>query len=58
MSNPVLRLMIVSCLLISIPAFAVAPSNPNGMMLAGKVAKGCIACHSAAPGGDMMFLHD
>jgi hypothetical protein len=36
--------------------------NPKGMMLAGKVAKGkpkgCIACHSAAPGGDMMFLRD
>ena len=36
--------------------------NPKGMLLAGKVAKGapkgCIACHSAAPGGDMMFLHD
>ena len=36
--------------------------NPAGMMLAGKVAKGkpkgCIACHSAAPGGDMMFLMD
>ena len=37
-------------------------ANPAGMMLAGKVAKGepqgCIACHTAAPGGDMMFLHD
>ncbi len=37
-------------------------TNPAGMMLAGKVAKGkpkgCIACHSAAPGGDMMFLRD
>ena len=37
-------------------------TNPAGMMLAGKVAKGkpkgCIACHSAAPGGDMMFLMD
>ena len=36
--------------------------NPKGMLLAGKVAKGkakgCIACHSAAPGGDMMFLMD
>ncbi len=36
--------------------------NPAGMLLAGKVAKGkpagCIACHSAAPGGDMMFLMD
>ena len=37
-------------------------TNPAGMMLAGKVAKGkpqgCIACHSAAPGGDMMFLRN
>lgn len=37
-------------------------TNPAGMMLAGKIAKGkpkgCIACHTAAPGGDMMFLHD
>ena len=37
-------------------------TNPAGMMLAGKVAKGkpkgCIACHTAAPGGDMMFLVD
>jgi hypothetical protein len=37
-------------------------TNPKGMMLAGKVAKGkpkgCIACHTAAPGGDMMFLHN
>lgn len=37
-------------------------TNPAGMMLAGKVAKGkpqgCIACHTAAPGDDMMFLHD
>ncbi|MFA9420871.1 MAG: cytochrome P460 family protein [Gammaproteobacteria bacterium] len=37
-------------------------TNPAGMKLAGKVAKGkpkgCIACHTAAPGGDMMFLHD
>ena len=36
--------------------------NPKGMKLAGKIAKGkpagCIACHTAAPGGDMMFLHD
>jgi hypothetical protein len=36
--------------------------NPAGMMLAGKIAKGkpkgCIACHTAAPGGDMLFLHD
>jgi len=33
--------------------------NPKGMMLAGKVAKGmkvgCIACHTAAPGGDMIY---
>jgi len=36
--------------------------NPNGMALAGRVAKGapkgCIACHSAAPGGDMVFNND
>lgn len=36
--------------------------NPKGMLLAGKVAKGapkgCIACHTAAPGGDMVFNHD
>ncbi len=33
--------------------------NPKGMMLAGKVAKGadkgCIACHTGAPGEDMVF---
>ena len=33
--------------------------NPKGMSLAGRVAKGapkgCIACHSAAPGGDHRF---
>ena len=33
--------------------------NPAGMMLAGMIAKGkpagCIACHTAAPGGDMVF---
>lgn len=33
--------------------------NPAGMMLAGKVAKGadrgCIACHSSAEGGDMVY---
>jgi len=33
--------------------------NAKGMMLAGKVAKGakkgCIACHTGAPGGDMVF---
>jgi len=36
--------------------------NPKGMKLAGKVAKGkpvgCISCHSAAPGGDFMFIQD
>ena len=36
--------------------------NPAGMSLAGRVAKGkpkgCIACHTAAPGGDMVFNHD
>ena len=37
--------------------------NPKGMQLAGRVAKvdppaGCIGCHSAAPGGDMVFTHD
>ncbi|WP_426415476.1 cytochrome P460 family protein [Aestuariirhabdus sp. LZHN29] len=36
--------------------------NPKGMQLAGAVAKGakagCIACHTAAPGGDMVFNHD
>ena len=34
-------------------------SNPKGMLLAGRVAKGmnmgCIACHRAAPGGDYLF---
>ncbi len=34
--------------------------NPKGMQLAGRVAKGadrgCIACHSAADGGDYMYL--
>ena len=33
--------------------------NPAGMMLAGKVAKGkpkgCIACHTAAPGDDFVY---
>jgi len=33
--------------------------NPKGMLLAGRVAKGkpkgCIACHTAAPGGDYRF---
>ncbi|HER34938.1 MAG TPA: hypothetical protein ENO19_05680 [Halothiobacillaceae bacterium] len=36
--------------------------NPKGMSLAGRVAKGasegCIACHTAAPGGDYVFTHD
>ena len=36
--------------------------NPKGMSLAGRVAKGmpegCIACHKAAPGGDMVYNHD
>jgi hypothetical protein len=36
--------------------------NPAGMSLAGRVAKGesmgCIACHTAAPGGDYVFNHD
>lgn len=34
-------------------------TNPKGMQLAGRVAKGkpkgCIACHKAAPGGDYTF---
>ncbi|MEA3292519.1 MAG: cytochrome P460 family protein [Pseudomonadota bacterium] len=37
-------------------------TNPKGMQLAGRVAKGasegCIACHQAAPGGDYVFNHD
>ncbi len=37
-------------------------TNPKGVKLAGRIAKGmemgCIACHSAAPGGDMVFNHD
>ncbi|MEQ8965678.1 MAG: cytochrome P460 family protein [Azospirillaceae bacterium] len=37
-------------------------TNPNGMALAGRVAKGadvgCIACHQAAPGGDYIYSHD
>ncbi len=37
-------------------------TNPKGMKLAGRVAKGmpmgCIACHKAAPGGDYVFNHD
>lgn len=36
--------------------------NPKDMSLAGRVAKGankgCIACHSAAPGKDYVFTHD
>ena len=36
--------------------------NPKGMQLAGRVAKGmdmgCIACHSAADGGDYLFRND
>lgn len=30
---------------------------PNGNALVGK-GPGCIACHSAAPGGDMVYLND
>ena len=37
-------------------------TNPKGMQLAGRVAKGaaqgCIACHKAAPGGDLVFNND
>ena len=37
-------------------------TNPKGMKLAGKVAKGkpkgCISCHKAASGGDFVFKHD
>jgi hypothetical protein len=36
-------------------------TNPKGMMLAGRVAKGmdkgCIACHAGAPGGDYLFTN-
>ncbi len=36
--------------------------DPDGRPLAGRVAKGekegCIACHQAAPGGDMVFNND
>ncbi len=36
--------------------------NPNGVPLAGRVAKGkpegCIACHKLAPGSDYVFNHD
>lgn len=37
-------------------------TNPAGMSLAGRVARGmdtgCIACHLNAPGGDYVFSHD
>jgi len=37
-------------------------TNPKGMPLAGRVAKGmdqgCIACHSGAPGNDLVFNND
>lgn len=37
-------------------------TNPKGMKLGGRVAKGagqgCIACHKNAPGGDYVFNHD
>jgi hypothetical protein len=37
-------------------------NNPKNIPLAGRVAKGmdagCIACHTPAPGGDMVFNHD
>ena len=37
--------------------------NAEGIALAGRVAKadppgGCIACHTAAPGGDLVFTHN
>lgn len=36
--------------------------NPQGVALAGRVAKGmnegCIACHKGAPGGDLVFNHN
>ena len=36
--------------------------NPQGVALAGRVGKGgnqgCVACHKAAPGGDLVFNHD
>jgi hypothetical protein len=36
--------------------------NPKGMALAGRVGKGgdkgCVPCHSNAPGGDMVYIHD
>lgn len=37
-------------------------TNPKGIKLAGRVAKGmpagCIACHKGAPGGDFVYNHD
>jgi hypothetical protein len=37
-------------------------TNPKGMKLAGRVAKGadkgCIACHTVAEGGDYIYSHD
>ena len=37
-------------------------TNPAGMKLAGMIAKGkpkgCISCHTAAPGGDMVYNSD
>lgn len=37
-------------------------TNPDGIPLAGRVAKGkpqgCIACHKLAPGGDYVYNHD
>ena len=36
--------------------------NPKGKALAGRVGKGgtqgCVACHKAAPGGDLVFNHN
>ncbi len=43
-------------------ANGVIDTNPKGIKLAGQVAKGkpvgCISCHIAAPGGDMIFTRD
>lgn len=37
-------------------------TNPEGVLLAGRVAKGmdkgCISCHKAASGNDMVFIHN
>jgi len=37
-------------------------TNPKGMLLAGRVAKGmkvgCIACHKSASGNDLVFIHN